>query len=139
MPNYNKVILAGHMTRDPELTYTQSQTAICKFGLAVSRKYKEKEEVCFVDCTAWGKTGETIQQYMAKGRPILIEGRLTHETWEAKDGTKRSRHSVTVENFQFLGSKDDGAKAPSQPQSPPQNKLAEQFDEAVPSGNDIPF
>ena len=114
--NFNKVILAGNLTRDPQLSYTPSQTAVCEFGMAVNRRYKgadgqQRDDVCFVDCQAWGKTGEIINQYMTKGRPLLVEGRLTYESWENKDGQKRSRLRVTVENFQFLGGqKDDGSQ-----------------------------
>ena len=109
MANFNKVILAGNLTRDPQLSYTPSQTAVCEFGMAVNRRYRsgdgqQREDTCFVDCQAWGKTGEIINQYMNKGKPLLVEGRLTYDSWEAKDGSKRSRLRVTVENFQFLGS-----------------------------------
>lgn len=110
MANYNKVILAGNMTRDPQMSYTASNTAICKFGLAINRRYRlrdsgeNREETCFVDCTAFGRTGETINQYMSKGRPILVEGRLNYSQWQAQDGSKRSKLDVVVENFQFLGS-----------------------------------
>lgn len=113
MANFNKVILAGNLTRDPQLNYTPSQTAVCEFGLAINRRYRgsdgqQRDDTCFVDCQAWGKTGEIINQYMSKGRPLLVEGRLTYDAWEAKDGQKRSKLRVTVENFQFLGSGGGG-------------------------------
>ena len=113
MANFNKVILAGNLTRDPQLSYTPSQTAVCEFGMAVNRRYRgsdgqQREDTCFVDCQAWGKTGEIINQYMSKGRPILVDGRLTYDSWEGQDGKKRSRLRVTVENFQFLGSGGGG-------------------------------
>ena len=81
MANYNRVILAGNLTRDPQLSYTPSNTPICKFGMAINRRWRDQqgnmqEETCFVDCTAFGRTAETINQYMSKGRPILVEGRL---------------------------------------------------------------
>lgn len=107
MANFNKVILAGNLTRDPQLSYTPSQTAVCEFGMAINRKWKDTNEVCFVDCQAWGKTGEIINQHMSKGRPLLVDGRLTFDAWEGKDGKKHSRLRVTVENFQFLGSPDE--------------------------------
>jgi len=107
MANFNKVILAGNLTRDPQLSYTPSQTAVCEFGMAINRKWKDKEETCFVDLQAWGKTGETINQYCSKGSPLLVEGRLTFDQWEGKDGQRRSRLRVTVENFQFLGGRQD--------------------------------
>ena len=111
MPNVNKVHLIGHLTRDPVLRYTSGQMAVCEFGLAMSRKYKEKEEVCFVDCTAWGKQAETLQKYVAKGNPLYVEGHLVLDQWEAKDGTKRNKLKVTVDQFQFLG----GKKADTEP------------------------
>lgn len=108
MANFNKVLLMGNLTRDPQLSYTPNQTAVVDFGLAVNRKWKgqdgeNKEETCFVDCRAFGRTAENINKYMTKGRPLFVEGRLTFDSWTAQDGTKRSRHRVTVENFQFLG------------------------------------
>lgn len=108
MPNYNRVIFAGHLTRDPQLSYLPSNTAVCEFGLAANRKWKDgkgetREEVCFVDCKTFGKQAETLNQYVKKGDPLLIEGRLKFETWEGKDGGKRSKHTITVESFTFLG------------------------------------
>jgi single-strand DNA-binding protein len=109
MANLNKVILLGNLTRDPELKYTQGGQAIAKFGLAVSRKYTQngetKEQVCFVDITAWGRTAEIVNEYAKKGKPILVEGRLDYQTWE-KDGQKRSKHEVVAENIQLLGSRE---------------------------------
>ncbi|MCC6781824.1 MAG: single-stranded DNA-binding protein [Planctomycetes bacterium] len=109
MANFNKVILLGNLTRDPELKYTQGGQAIAKFGLAVSRKYTQngetKEQVCFVDITAWGRTAEIVNEYAKKGKPILVEGRLDYQTWE-KDGQKRSKHEVVAENIQLLGARD---------------------------------
>lgn len=102
--NYNKVLFAGNITRDPELSYTPSQTAIVKFGLAVNKKYKDKEKVCFVDCTAFGATAVNINKYFKKGRPIFIEGELAFEQWTAQDGSKRSKHIITVNSFQFVDS-----------------------------------
>ena len=107
MANFNKVILAGNLTRDVELRYTQGGTAVGKFGMAVNRTYsvngERKESTCFVDCTAWGRQAETLDKYMSKGRPLLIEGRLEYSTWEGQDGGKRSKLEVVVENFQVLG------------------------------------
>ena len=112
MANFNRVILMGNLTRDPQLKYLPSNLAVCEFGLAVNhrrrdREGNQKEEVCFVDLSAFGKAGEIINQYMAKGQPILIEGRLKYETWTAQDGQKRSKHSVIVDNFQFVGGRRD--------------------------------
>ena len=110
MANFNKVILAGNLTRDPELRYTPKGMAIAKVGLAINRKWKSetgemKEEATFVDVDAFGKTAETIGQYLKKGRPILIEGRLRYQTWEDKQsGQKKSKLGVVMETFQFLDS-----------------------------------
>ena len=116
MANYNKVILIGNLTRDPQLRYTPSQAAVCDFGIAVNRQWtgqdgQPRKEVCFVDCTAWGRQAETVQKYMNKGRPIFIEGRLTWHQWDGPDGKKRSKLEVTVERFQFLGGRKDDAEA----------------------------
>ncbi|MHC4114483.1 MAG: single-stranded DNA-binding protein [Planctomycetota bacterium] len=116
MANFNKVMLIGNLTRDPQLSYTPSQTAVTDFGLAVNRKWtgkdgSKKEETCFVDCTSFGKTAETINKYMVKGRPIFVEGRLSFSSWVGQDGSKRSRLKVIVENFQFLGGGQGAAAA----------------------------
>ncbi len=107
MAGFNKVFLMGNLTRDPQLSYTPNQTAVVDFGLATNRRWtskdgEQREETCFVDCRAFGRMAENINKYLTKGRPIFMEGRLTFDSWTAQDGTKRSRHRVTVENFQFL-------------------------------------
>lgn len=109
---YNKVILAGNLTRDIEIRYTQGGSAIGSTGVAVSRKFKsqtgeQKEEVTFVDLTFFGRTAEIANQYLHKGSKVLVDGRLKLDQWTAPDGTNRSKHSVTVENLQMLGSKQD--------------------------------
>jgi single-strand DNA-binding protein len=110
MANYNKVILAGNLTRDPELRYTPKGLAIAKIGLAINRRWtsetgEQREEVTFVDVDAFGKQAETIAQYLKKGRPILLEGRLKLDQWDDKQtGQKRSKLGVVLENFQFLDS-----------------------------------
>jgi single-strand DNA-binding protein len=110
MPNFNKVILAGNITRDPELRYTPKGTAVAKIGLAINRNWKDesgqqKEEVTFVDVDAFGRQAEVISQYLKKGRPILIEGRLKFDQWDDKQtNQKRSRLGVVLESFQFLDS-----------------------------------
>jgi single-strand DNA-binding protein len=108
MSNFNKVILLGNLTRDPQLSYTTNQTAVVDFGLAVNRRWtgqdgSQKEETCFVDCRAFGKSAENINKFCKKGNPLLIEGRLIFDSWTAKDGSKHSKHRITVENFQFIG------------------------------------
>ncbi len=107
MSSYNKILLMGNLTRDPQLSYTPSQTAVVDFGLATNRKWtdqsgEKKEEVCFVDCRAFAGTANNINKYLHKGDPLFVEGRLTFDQWTAQDGTKRSKHRVTVERLQFL-------------------------------------
>jgi len=109
---YNKIILAGNLTRDIEVRYTQGGSAIGNTAIATSRKFKsatgeQKEEVLFVDITFFGRTAEVANQYLRKGSKVLVDGRLKLDQWTAQDGTKRSKHSVTVENLQMLGSKSD--------------------------------
>ncbi len=111
---YNKVILAGNLTRDIEIKYTQGGSAIGNTGIATSRKFKsatgeQKEEVLFIDLTFFGRTAEIANQYLRKGSKVLVDGRLKLDQWTAQDGSKRSRHSVTVENLQMLGGKDEAA------------------------------
>src|ERR1700744_215940 len=114
MASFNKVMLMGNLTRDPQLKYLPSQTAVVEFGLACNRKFKgqdgqQREEVTFVDCSAFGRSAEVINQYCTKGNPIFIEGRLKYDQWEDKQGGgKRSKMTVVVENFQFIGGRDGG-------------------------------
>src|SRR5688572_10524004 len=114
MASFNKVILMGNLTRDPQMKYLPSQTAVVEFGVACNRKFKtangeDKEEVTFVDCTSFGKQAEVINQYFNKGKPIFIEGRLKYDSWEDKQGGgKRSKITVVIENFQFVGGRDGG-------------------------------
>ena len=114
----NKIIILGNLTRDPQLSYTPNQTAVVDFGIATNRKWKTKggedrEEVCFVDCRLFGKRAEAINKYVKKGEKLLIEGRLTFDQWEAQDGTKRTKHRINVENFEFVGgNRQDAQQAP---------------------------
>jgi single-strand DNA-binding protein len=127
MASYNKVILVGNLTRDPELRYTQKGTAIAKIGLALNRTWRDeagaqREEVTFVDVEAFGKQAETLGQYMKKGRPIMIEGRLRLDSWEDKQtNQKRSRLVVVMESFQFL---DFGGRSPDEAGNPPPARSA---------------
>lgn len=111
MPNLNRVFLMGHLTRDPEVKSTTGGQAVCKFGLAVNRHWtgsdgSKKEDTTFVDCEAWGKTGEAIGRYMAKGRPLFVEGRLKQDQWQDKEsGQNRTKMGVVVEAFQFVDGK----------------------------------
>ncbi len=114
---YNKIILAGNLTRDIEIKYTSSGTAIASSAIATSRKFKsqtgeQKEEVLFVDITFFGRTAEVANQYLRKGSKVLVDGRLKLDQWTAQDGTKRSKHGVTVENLQMIGSKGDTESVP---------------------------
>ncbi len=107
MPSFNKVLLMGHLTRDPELRYTPSGTAVVTLGLAVNRKWKQgeemKEDVCFIDVVAFGKQAEHCGQYLSKGNGALVEGRLQQRRWETDDGQKRSKHEVVAEHVVFMG------------------------------------
>ncbi|MHC4336655.1 MAG: single-stranded DNA-binding protein [Planctomycetota bacterium] len=138
MANYNKVLLIGNLTRDPQLSYTPNQTAVVDFGLAVNRRWtgqdgQQREETCFVDCRAFARQAENINKYLSKGRQLFVEGRLTFSSWTAQDGTKRSRLRVTVERFQFIGGRPDSGQA----QRAPDEAAAEAGQEV--SSDDIPF
>jgi single-strand DNA-binding protein len=118
MASFNKVILVGNLTRDPEVRYIPSGTAVCDISLAVNSQWTDrktnerKEEVTFVEVTLWGRTAEIAGEYLAKGRPVLIEGRLTQDSWEDKEtGQKRSKLKVVADGMQLLGSRDGGGGA----------------------------
>ena len=120
---FNKVTLMGNLTRDPELRTTQNGNSVCNFSLAVNRTWRnsdgeQQEEVDFIDCVAWGKAGELIEQYTSKGRPLLVSGRLKQDTWE-QEGNKRSKLEVVVEDFNFVGGGSDESSdtSSSKPQS----------------------
>ena len=113
MANFNRVIVAGNLTRDPQLSYTPSNTAVCEFGMAINRKWKDrdgnsKDEVCYVDIISYGRQAEVINQYMGKGRPMLVEGRLRYRQWTSKEGQNRNKLDIVVENFTFLGGAPQG-------------------------------
>lgn len=117
MPSVNSVFLIGNLTRDPELRYIPSGTAVASFGLAMSRAYTtqdgdRKEEVCFVDIEAWGKTAENCANYLSKGRPVCVEGSLKFDSWETEDGQKRSKLRVRANRVTFLGSGGSREGAP---------------------------
>ena len=160
MANLNKVLLIGNLTRDPELRVTPKGTAICQFGLAVNRSYKDdagqtREETTFVDIEAWGRQGETISKYCTKGRSLFVEGRLRFDQWEDKtSGQKRSRIKVVLDNFQFIGGRGDGggegggsdgggddqASAPSpERHAPPPRQAARPAPPAENLDEDVPF
>jgi len=130
MANFNKVYLIGNLTRDPELRVTPKGTAICQFGMAVNRQFKDesgamRDDTTFVDIEAWGKQGETISKFCTKGKPLFVEGRLKFDQWEDKtSGQKRSKLKVVLEGFQFLGGPRDGA---------PGGGSSGEFDQSAPS------
>jgi len=112
--NYNKVLLLGNLTRDVELRHTSGNQAVANIGLAVNRRFRgadgeSRDETTFIDCEAWGRTAETMSRYLAKGRPVFIEGRLRLDQWQDKDGNNRSKLKVVIENFQFVDSPGGGA------------------------------
>jgi len=153
MANFNKVILAGNLTRDPELRYTPKGTAVARITLAVNRTWKgengeSKEEVSFVDVDIWGRQAEVISQYMKKGRPLLVEGRLKQDTWEDKNTKqKQSKLKVVLESFSFIDSNrgDAGggvAEAPraSRPAATAAAPAPEGGEaDGPPEGDDVPF
>ncbi len=116
MASYNKVLLMGNLTRDVALKHTSGNQAVADIAIAVNRKFKtkdgqEREEVTFVDCECWGPRAEVIAKYFSKGKPIFIEGRLKLDSWEDKDGQKRSKMRVMIEDFQFVGGGGGGGGA----------------------------
>ncbi len=159
MANFNKVILAGNLTRDPEMRYTPKGTAVVRITLAINRNYttetgERKEEVSFVDVEAWGKQAETISKYMKKGRPFLVEGRLKQDTWEDKNThQKQSKLKVVLESFSFIdsrGSEADNSEA-SRPRpaaapaaaapaaAAPTAEPAAEAEPQAPEEDDVPF
>jgi single-strand DNA-binding protein len=154
MASFNKVIIAGNLTRDPELRYTPKGTAIASFGMAISRKWKSesgetKEEVAFVDVEAWDRQAEVVAQYFKKGRPILVEGRLKFDQWEDKNThQKRSKLSVRLESFSFIDTKhaDDGvpsdaprARPAAAPAVPAGAAPSAEPEAPEPEQDDVPF
>jgi len=154
MASFNKVILLGNLTRDPEVRYTPKGTAVTELGMAVNRVYtaengEKREETTFVDVTLWGRTAEIAGEYLKKGRPVLIEGRLQLDTWDDKQsGQKRSKLKVVADGLQLLGSRpggggggggdDEGPNAPgsSKPAPPPR---AAPSAPSAPDDDEIPF
>ena len=153
MASFNKVILIGNLTRDVEVRYLANGTAVSDVSLAVNESYKNRDgqkvdSTVFVECTLWGKTAELAGQYLAKGKPVLFEGKLKLDQWDDKEtGKKRSKLGVTVESMQFLGSPSGGKDAP---QEEPQQRQQTQRQQAPPKqqsfydnnsvgGDDVPF
>jgi single-strand DNA-binding protein len=142
MASFNKVILLGNLTRDPEMRYTPSGTPVASFGLAVNRRYRQgdeqKEEVCFVDISTFGRQAELAGEYLSKGRMVLIEGRLQFRTWEDQNGQRRSKLDVVAERVNFMprASQDDGGSRQSTGGAPPSYQ---DDDIPPPQDDDIPF
>jgi len=146
MASYNRVILMGNLTRDPELRYLPSNTPVVNLGLAVNRRYKnqqgeQQEEVTFVDCEAFARPAEVINQYLGKGQPIHIEGRLRLDQWQSQDGQNRSKLKVVIENFQFVDRRGDGGGGGGQPAGQAQGGQSSgpPPSHEGPSDDDIPF
>lgn len=147
MPNFNKVILAGHLTRDPEVSFTSQGKGVAKIGIAVSKKYKSKagedvQETMFIDVDVWGKQAESIGKYLKKGSAALIEGELKLDSWDSADGSgKRYKHKINASRVQFIGGK---SKPKEQSESLDKREAMTQiFDGVPPNGgiedDDIPF
>lgn len=148
MASFNKVVLVGNLTRDPQTRYTTGGTAVGELGMAVSRQWfdkqtnKKKEETTFVDVTLWGRQAEVASEYLSKGRPVLIEGYLKLDTWDDKDGgQRRSKLRVVAENLVMLGSKQDGGKRQESSDSgePAETNYTFPSDNARPGGDEVPF
>lgn len=141
MPDVNKVFLAGRLTRDPELRYLPSGMPVCKMGLAVSRVYKTKEgekreDTMFINVTAWGKNAEYCNEYLRKGRPVLVEGQLRSNDYEDKSGQKRTGYEISAERIQQLDWADRAAGAAPAGTKPEPRPIEEPLPEAE---DDIPF
>ena len=156
MASYNKVILMGNLTRDPEMKYLPSGTAVTNFGMAMSEKYtdresgEQRENVCFVDVEAWGRQGEIVNEYLSKGSPVFIEGALKFDSWETPEGEKRNKLRVRVFRLQLIGGRRDGDEMgggyTDAPQAEPAQGQSEQIQEQPAGGgsasttdDDIPF
>lgn len=154
MASYNRVILMGNLTRDPELKFLPSGSSVANFGIAMNESYTDqqgerKDTTCFVDVEAWGRQAEVVNEYFSKGSPILIEGSLKYDSWEAEDGTKRNRLKVRLYRFQFVGGRRDedetgGGYADAQPAAAPTQQDSYQESPEAPStssstDDDIPF
>src|SRR5205807_2584974 len=155
MASFNKVILLGNLTRDPEIRYTPKGSAVCDLGIAVNRQYtlengERREEVTYVDVVLWARLAEIAAEYLKKGRPVFIEGRLQLDTWDDKQsGQKRSKLRVIGENMQMLGSRGGGApgaaadsgeeERPARATTPPPRAAAAASGPAEPDEEEIPF
>ncbi|MBI1871069.1 MAG: single-stranded DNA-binding protein [Chlamydiae bacterium] len=144
MADLNKVFLVGRLTRDPEVRYTSGGQAVADLGLATGRTYlsktgEKKEEVCFVDVVVWGRQAETSGQYLTKGSPILVEGRLQLDSWETKEGEKRNRLKVVALRVQFLGRPPSKGTSPVSEEVGVSSKSEEGVESSDEAEDDIPF
>lgn len=153
MANYNRIIMMGNLTRDPEMRQLPSGTTLCRFGLASNRQFKNRQtgavtqDVCFVDVEVWGPQAEFCNQYLQKGRPVLVEGRLKFDSWKDAEGQNRSRYCIVADNVQFLGggsqpehnsdAVNNDAEITSKSTSG--NALSGQKLDEPPFGDDLPF
>lgn len=142
MASFNKVLLIGNLTKDPELRYTPQGTAVVNLRLAVNRKFRDKtqelkEEVCFITAVAWDRQAETCNQYLHKGSPVLIEGRLQSRSWEDNSGQKRSTIEVRVERVQFLGAAPAKTAQPLQEATQESNTETAWLEESEEKPNEI--
>ena len=143
---YNRVVLIGYLTRDPELKHSSNGIAICKIGVASNQKIGNKEETLFIDAISFGKNAENINNYFKKGKPILIEGRIALNTWTDKNGQKRSKHEIIIERFKFLERKtkdenytSNNSFSNSATQQSQQTHIEESHNEETISDDEIPF
>ena len=150
MRGFSKAIITGNLTRDPELRTTPNGASVCSFSVAVNRVYRDsngeqKEDVSFIDCSAWGKLGEMINQYAKKGSGVLVSGRLDQRSWEDKtSGQKRSRVEIVVEDFNFTGSsRDNGGSSNFESSNTSSEAPASDLPDDIPEGeidlSDVPF
>lgn len=147
MRGFSKAIITGNVTRDPELRSTTNGSSVCSFSVAVNRTFRDangenKEEVSFIDCSAWNKLGEMIAQYAKKGSGVLVSGRLSQRSFEGKDGVKRSRTEIVVEDFNFIGGGNRDNSSSSSYSAPAQDSSASDTPDDIPEEidlSDVPF
>ncbi|QBG49036.1 single-stranded DNA-binding protein [Verrucomicrobia bacterium S94] len=143
MASFNKVLLMGNLTRNPEIRYTPSGTAVADLGLAVNENFKNKagetvEQTCFVDVVVWGRQAETSAEYLQKGSPVFVEGKLQLDQWENQQGEKRSKLRVRADRIQFLGSPGKSTEFSAAPSSAPQDNVP-QPPPVADDEDDVPF
>lgn len=144
MASFNKVILMGNLTRDPELRYIPSGAPVCNFDLAVNRSYttqagERRDEVCYITIVVWGKQAESCGEYLGKGRTVLVEGHLQQRSWETPEGQKRSKHEVVAERVQFLGPRKGAPGPGAGTGTGPAPAEEEAETPRAPGENDVPF